>query len=158
MQWRQTKIDCTYFKGFCSSDAPVEPSRANIHAHILQNTWHKDPKNKVQHVPWMFSDTLSQAMGSTYNFIWISSAILSHSYHATFRSFFSLPQSQIPASIHGLPCKVITCALCLSRMQILCTCVTHYGSKIMVFPLLYSKIWNDSRKQQNVKAQNRRKG
>lgn len=62
----------------------------------------KDHKNKVHHVPWMFSDTLSQAMESTYYFLWISPSIFSHRYHARFRSFFNLPQSQIHASMVSL--------------------------------------------------------
>lgn len=37
--------------------------------------------------------------------------------------FFNLSQPQIPVSIHGFPCTVIRCDLCLTGLQILRSCV-----------------------------------
>lgn len=156
MQWRQTKIDSTYFEGFCNSDAPVQPTWANIHTHTFCKTLDiKDHKNKVQHVPWMFSDTLSQAMESTYYFIWILQLFSPTAIVLHLGLFFNLPQSQI---YPWLPLHSDQMCPLLNRNANTLHCVTHYGSRIMVLLLLYSKIWNDSRKQHHVKAANRRTG
>lgn len=115
----------------------LQPSpREQTSTHTLCKTLDvKDHKNEVQPVPGMFSGTLGQAMESIHYFVGIPSAVFSHSHHATLSSFFSLnlSQSQTPAGTHGFPCTVIRCALCLTGMQILCTFVTHYGSRIMVY-------------------------
>lgn len=37
--------------------------------------------------------------------------------------FFNLSQPQIPVSIRGFSCTVIRCDLCLTGLQILCSCV-----------------------------------
>lgn len=101
MQWRLKQIP------HISRASAVLMLQSSPHEQTYTHTFWKTPdikdhKNKVQHIPWMFSDTLSQATESTYYFIWISPSVFSHRYHARFRSFFNLPQSQIHASMVSL--------------------------------------------------------
>lgn len=74
MQWRETKTDSTHIKALCSSDASIQPTCADIHICFCKTLDLKAHKNKVQHVPWMFSDRLSQATESICSSVCIPSS------------------------------------------------------------------------------------
>lgn len=149
--WRQTERDSAYFKGFCSSSAPVQPMWTP--AHILQNTGHRGPQE--------WSTSFLRCVQTHAAKLWSLLAILFGSLQLFSPTstklhlgpFLNLPQSQVPTRIHAFPCTGMRCTLCLTGMQVLCICVTHSVAVIMVLALLSSKTWSDSRKQHDVKAE-----